>query len=82
MGKAPKGFITQISGKPSSGEAKTVYRSGATSTDLSCSQFFMTMQDRGKSIEECRAYAAIGPSLSPSANWPEINRVLATFPGA
>lgn len=79
MSKQPKGFIRQITGKPGSGVAKTTYHSGAVSDDLSCSQFFMTMQDRGSDIEDARAYAKIGPSLSPTANWPEINRILATF---
>ena len=77
-----KGFIKQISGKPGSGAAKTVFHSGAVSTDLQCAQFFMTMQDRGSSIEECRNYARVGPMLSPSVDWTEINRVLDTFPAA
>lgn len=78
MAKAKK-FITSISGKPGSGIAKTVFASGATSDDLGCAQFFMTMQDRGSALADAVAYAKIGPMLSPSVNWDEINRVLSTF---
>lgn len=74
-----KPFITQISGKPSSGEAKTVFRSGAVSTDLLCAKFFMIMQDQGASVEDARRYAEIGPMLEPAADWDEINRVLKSF---
>ena len=76
----PTNYITQVSGKPGSGKAKTVFSSGAVSTDLQCAQFFMTMQADGKSIDDARAYAKIGPMLSPSVDWTEIERVLSTFP--
>lgn len=72
-------FITQISGKPGSGSAKTVFASGAVSTDLRCAQFFMKMQDEGKSLGEARALANIGPMMSPGVDWAEISRVLDTF---
>lgn len=74
-----KGFIQQVSGRPGSGEAKTVFTSGAVSTDLKCAQFFMTMQDRGADIDECRAYAKVGPMMAPDVDWAEIGRVLDTF---
>lgn len=72
-------FIRQVSGKPGSGEATTVFTSGAVSKDIRCAQFFMKMQDDGATVEEARAYANIGPTLSPTVDWTEINRVLATF---
>ena len=72
-------FIREISGKPGSGAAKTIFTSGATSNDLKCAQFFMTMQDRNATIAEVRSYAEVGPMLSPSVDWDEINRVLETF---
>jgi hypothetical protein len=75
-----KSFIKQITGKPGSGKAKTVFSSGAVSDDMQCAQFFMTMRDRGASLEECRSYAQIGPMMSPSVDWAEINRVLDTYP--
>lgn len=72
-------FIKEISGTPGSGNADIVFSSGATSKDLQCAQFFMTMQDKGMSLDEMRAYAKVGPQLSPSVDWNEINRVLDTF---
>lgn len=72
-------YITEASGTPASGKARTKFSSGATSDDIQCAQFFMKMQDEGKSIAEARAYAKIGPMLSPNVNWNEINRVLETF---
>ena len=75
----PMKFITQISGKPGTGTANIVFRSGAVSTDLTCAQFFMKMQDAGKSLMETRAYAQLGPSVAPDVNWTEIQRVLDTF---
>lgn len=74
-----KAFIKEISGQPGSGQAHTKFTSGATSDDLECANFFITMQDRGMSLDEARAYAKIGPQLSPSVDWAEINRVLNTF---
>jgi len=74
-----KPFIRTISGKPGSGQAKTVFSSGTVSTDLKCAQFFMKMQDEGKSLEDARDYARIGPMLSPTVDWDEINRVLDSF---
>ena len=75
-------FIKQISGKPGSGKAETVFVSGAVSEDLKCAQFFMTMQDRGASLADAKDYALVGPSLSPSVDWVEIGRVLDTFKAA
>jgi len=72
-------FIKKIAGKVGSGNATTTFTSGAVSEQLQCAQFFMTMQDRGSSLDEARAYANIGPTISPSVNWDEINRVLDTF---
>lgn len=74
-----KGFIKEISGTPGSGKADIVFSSGAKSDDLQCAQFFMTMQDKGMSLDEMRAYAKVGPMLSPTVDWNEINRVLETF---
>lgn len=74
-----KKFIAQISGKPGSGKAKTVFASGAVSTDLQCAGFFMKMQDEGKSLSEARVYAQIGPMMSPGVDWSEITRILDTF---
>lgn len=74
-----KNFIKEISGTPGSGKADILFSSGAKSADLQCAQFFMKMQDEGKSIAEARAYAKIGPMLSPTVDWNEINRVLETF---
>lgn len=73
------GYITEVSGSPGSGKAHITFSSGATSNDIQCAQFFMKMQDEGKSIAEARAYAKIGPMLSPNVDWNEINRVLETF---
>ncbi|NSX94381.1 hypothetical protein [Agrobacterium tumefaciens] len=72
-------YITEVSGTPASGKARTTFSSGTTSDDIQCAQFFMKMQDEGKSITEARAYAKIGPMLSPTVDWNEINRVLETF---
>lgn len=72
-------FIVEISGEPGSETARTTFSSGATSEDLQCAQFFMTMQDRGMSLDEVRAYAKAGPQLVPTVDWDEIGRVLATF---
>jgi hypothetical protein len=68
-----------VSGKPGSGVAHTVFTSGAVSNDISCAQFFMTMEDRRVDLLQAKAYANVGPSLSADANWPEINRILETF---
>ncbi|GAA5666124.1 hypothetical protein Brsp07_04633 [Brucella sp. NBRC 14130] len=73
------GYIIEVSGSPGSGKAHITFSSGATSEDIECAQFFMKMQDEGKSIAEARAYAKIGPMLAPHVDWTEINRVLETF---
>ena len=78
MGKT-KGLIRTVVGKPGSGKATTTFTSGATTTDLMCGQFFMKMQDEGKSLAEIRAYANIGPMLMPNMDWLEVHRVLNTF---
>lgn len=72
-------FLEEVSGEVGSGVADITFTSGAKSTDLKCAQFFMKMQDDGSSIEDARAYAKIGPMLSPTVDWDEINRVLETY---
>jgi len=79
MAKKDKPFIRQITGKPGTGEVTVTFRNGVTSRDLKCGQFFMTMQDRGATLENAKAYAKIGPTLSPTVDWVEIERVLATL---
>lgn len=72
-------FLKQVSGTPGSGTAKITYTSGAESADLKAAHFFMKMQDEGKSVEEARAYANIGPMIGPDINWDEVKRILSTF---
>lgn len=72
-------YIVEVSGTPGSGKAHTTFSSGAVSDNIQCAQFFMKMQDEGKSIAEARAYVKVGPMLSPTVDWNEINRVLETF---
>lgn len=72
-------FLQQVSGTPDSGAAKIIYTSGAESADLKAAHFFMKMQDEGKSVEEARAYANIGPMIGPDINWDEVKRILSTF---
>lgn len=72
-------FLKQVSGTPGSGTAEIIYTSGAESTDLKAAHFFMKMQDEGKSVEEARAYANIGPMIGPDINWDEVKRILSTF---
>lgn len=74
-----KKFIKQVSGKPGSGEATIVFSNNTVSHDLTCGQFFMKMDDEGKSLADARAYAKVGPMIAPTANWVEINRVLEGF---
>ncbi len=72
-------FISEISGVPGSGQCTVKFTSGATSNDLRCAQFFMAMQDRKSTIDDVDAYAAIGPSLQPDADWAEIKRIASSF---
>jgi len=75
-------YLKEVSGVPGSGEGQFTFVNGAISNDLKCAQFFMTMQDRGASIEEMRSYANIGPMVSPGVDWDEVKRVLDTFEAA
>ena len=72
-------FITQISGVPGSGEGKTLFESGAVSTDLKCAQFFMMLQDKDASLAEAKGFVQIGKMVQQDVDWGEISRVLATF---
>lgn len=72
-------FLKEISGTPGSGTAHIVFTNGVTSNDLQCANFFMTMQDRGMTLEEARSYARVGSMLSPTVDWNEIKRILDTF---
>lgn len=72
-------FLEEVAGDVGSGVANIKFTSGATSTDLKCAQFFMKMQDDGSSIEDARAYAKVGPMLSPTVDWDEITRILDTY---
>jgi len=72
-------FIRTISGWPNSGKAKTVLTSGATTEDYEVACFLMKMQDDGKSLNDAKAYARIGPMMMPGIDWTEVNRVLGTF---
>ncbi len=75
-------YLKEASGVPGSGEGKFTFTNGTVSNDLKCAQFFMTMEDRGASIEEMRGYANIGPMVSPTVDWDEVSRVLNTFEAA
>lgn len=72
-------FISTVVGKPGSGKATIKYRSGAVSGDLLVAKFFMAMQDGGRTLDEARAYAKIGPMTMPAVDWTEVNRILDTF---
>lgn len=67
-------FIQMINGKPG-----TVLASGATTDNNEVACFLMKMQDDGKSLNEAKAYAKIGPMMMPNLDWAEVDRVLATF---
>lgn len=74
-----KPFIRQVVGKPGTGEATITFRNGVTTHDVQCGQFFMMAMDKGWSVDDAKAYANIGPMMSPNVDWVEINRVLATL---